>query len=164
TFTVTLPSSRRSDLESEPEASRSASAQKIPEIPLIGLRILVVDDDSDTCDFLAAALQHSGAKVLAASSAKEALHIFQRDHPDILISDIAMPHEDGYALIKKIRELNDEFARIPAIALTAYARPEDRARALAAGFQEYMAKPVAPVRLEKGIFNLITEDRIRRTG
>src|SRR5262249_41280007 len=90
TFTVTLPRLRQSDFETESEASHSRTAEKVPEIPLRGLRILVVDDDPDTCDFLVAALEHSGAAVLAASSAKEALHIIQRDHLDLLISDIAM--------------------------------------------------------------------------
>jgi PAS domain S-box-containing protein len=159
TFIVTLPRFKQFDFEKQPEPSRSRSTQKIPEAPLRGRLILVVDDDPDTCDVLVAALQSSGATVLSASSAKDALHIVERDHPDLLISDIAMPNEDGYMLIKKIRELNNEFGRIPAIALTAYTKQEDRVRALATGFQEHMAKPVEPAELEKVIFDLIGEGR-----
>jgi PAS domain S-box-containing protein len=173
TFIVTLPRFRQFDFERQPEPSRFRSSQNTPEIhragtrgqtprPLRGRLILVVDDDPDTCDVLVAALQSSGATVLSASSAKDALHIVERDHPDLLISDIAMPNEDGYMLIKKIRELTNELRRIPAIALTAYTKQEDRVRALDAGFQSHIEKPVELAELEKVIFDLIGEDRSRK--
>lgn len=162
TFIVTLPRFRQIDFEKQPDPSRSHSTQRVPETPLGGGLILVVDDDPDTCDALVAALQWFGATVLSASSAKDALHIVERDQPDLLISDIAMPNEDGYMLIKKIRELNSQLGRIPAIALTAHAKQEDRLRALAAGFQEHMAKPVDPAELVKVVFDLMGEDLSRK--
>jgi PAS domain S-box-containing protein len=161
TFIVTLPRFRPVDFEKQPEPSRSRSSQRSPEARLRGRLILVVDDDPDTCDFLVAALHSSGATAFSASSAKDALHIVERDHPDLLVSDIAMPNEDGYTLIKKIRGLNNELGRIPAIALTAYTK-EDRVRALDAGFQVHMVKPVEPTELEKVIFDLLGEDRSRK--
>jgi CheY-like chemotaxis protein len=156
-FTVTLPLLQLSDFEKKHGPSRFT--QTAPEMSIRGLRILVVDDDPDTCDFLVAALQRSGAVVTSAASVKEALNIVEVEPQNVLISDIAMPNEDGYMLIQKIRELNNEAARIPAIALTAYAKEEDRLRALAAGFQEHVAKPIEPHHLEKVIFELVGASR-----
>ena len=115
---------------------------KSPQL-LSGLNVLLVDDDSDTLALMATALTKRQANVTAVSSAGEAIQAITRKRPDVLVSDIAMPDEDGYGLIEKIRLLeNGETQNIPAVAITAYAKDEDRERALSAGFQIYLAKPV----------------------
>lgn len=112
---------------------------------LDGLRVLVVDDEADTCDLVTAVLTQSGAEVTAVGSAREAIAAVEQLCPNILISDIAMPGEDGYELIRQVKTLAEQERQTPpAIALTAYARDEDRTRALAAGFQTYLSKPVQP--------------------
>jgi CheY-like chemotaxis protein len=100
-----------------------------------------VDDDEDTLELLSAALTQRSAKVTAVTSAAEAIEAIKTSRPDVLISDIAMPGEDGYQLIQKVIAL-DLRPRIPAIAITAYAKEEDKERALSAGYQCYLAKPV----------------------
>jgi signal transduction histidine kinase/CheY-like chemotaxis protein len=116
---------------------------------LEGLRVLVVDDEPDTRRLLRTVLERCGSEVTTASSAAEALAAFIESKPDVLISDIGMPEEDGYELIGKLRasEAVASNGRIPAIALTAYARVEDRVRALNAGFQVHVPKPIEPVEL-----------------
>jgi signal transduction histidine kinase/CHASE1-domain containing sensor protein/ActR/RegA family two-component response regulator len=115
---------------------------KSPQL-LSGLNVLLVDDDSDTLTLMATALTKRQANVTAVSSAGEAIQAITRKRPDVLVSDIAMPDEDGYGLIEKIRLLeNGETQNIPAVAITAYAKEEDRERALSSGFQIYLAKPV----------------------
>jgi CheY-like chemotaxis protein len=115
---------------------------------LSGLRVLVVDDEKDARNLIQAVLQQCNAVVLTASSASEGLDVLQRLQPDILISDIGMPEEDGYSLIKKVRALpSQQGGRIPAVALTAYARAEDRIKALASGFQMHAPKPIEPAEL-----------------
>ena len=121
----------------------------IPESPyqpqelLSGLSVLVVDDDVDTLELMATALKSRQANVTAVSSAVDALIAIKANRPDVLISDIAMPNEDGYALIEKVRLLDHgEDQAIPAVAITAYAKEEDRERALSSGFQIYLPKPV----------------------
>ncbi|HZH31897.1 MAG TPA: PAS domain S-box protein [Pyrinomonadaceae bacterium] len=110
---------------------------------LEGLKVLVVDDEFDTRELLGVALRRCGAEVSTAGSAREALAAIEESRPDLLISDIGMPGEDGYELIGKVRALaNGRGGEIPAIALTAYARTEDRLRALRAGYQMHLSKPV----------------------
>ena len=112
------------------------------------LRVMIVDDERDTRDLLRAILENCGSQVQTAASAAEALGLLAEWQPDVLVSDIGMPGEDGYSLIKKVRALEAQTdARIPAIALTAYARVEDRVRALMAGFQVHVPKPIEPVEL-----------------
>ena len=125
---------------------------------LAGLRVLVVDDDADTRTLLRALLERCGAAVALAASAAEALEHLRRAEaalPDVLVSDIGMPHEDGYQLIRRVRALPAERGgQIPAAALTAYARVEDRARALAEGYQAHVSKPVDPAELTAVIADL----------
>jgi CheY-like chemotaxis protein len=122
---------------------------------LDGLKVLVVDDEVDTLELLRMMLESWGAEVATASSVHEALLLLQRVQPDILISDIGMPEEDGYALIRNLRALPvEKGGKIPAVGLTAYASTEDRARVLAAGFQKHLAKPVEPADLVEAIANL----------
>jgi signal transduction histidine kinase/CHASE1-domain containing sensor protein/CheY-like chemotaxis protein len=124
---------------SEPDQIKPVRAPQF----LSGLNVLLVDDDSDTLTLMATALKRRQANVTAVSSAVEAIQAITRKRPDVLVSDIAMPDEDGYGLIRKIRSLeNGATENIPAVAITAYAKEEDRERALSAGFQIYLAKPV----------------------
>jgi CheY-like chemotaxis protein len=126
-------------------------------LPLTGLRILVVDDDDDSCFYITAVLELDGASVEAVPSAAIALEMLPQFKPDALICDIAMPGEDGYTFIRKVRSLKaNEGGRVPAVALTAYADSEDRVRALQAGFQKHIAKPVEPDELVEIIGNLVT--------
>lgn len=121
--------------------------QRVPS-PLTGLRVLVVDDEADVRQWITAVLEECGAEVSTFSSTGEALEALEELHLDVLISDIGMPGEDGYALMRKIRELKPELGgRIPAVALTGYAGVEDYKEALAAGFQLHVAKPVRAAEL-----------------
>lgn len=127
-----------------------------PALDLKGIRVLVVDDEPDARETLQQILEHCNAEVLTASSAREALEALPRWRPDILISDIGMPGEDGYELIRRVRELPAESGgRTPAAALTAFARGEDRRRALLAGFQMHIAKPVEVKELAAVVANLV---------
>ncbi|HEU4835826.1 MAG TPA: CHASE domain-containing protein [Pyrinomonadaceae bacterium] len=140
TFTIRLPL-----IEATAKSFVDKDQLKLSRSPqlLSGLNVLVVDDDSDTLTLMATALKRRHANVIAVSSAGEAIQAITRKRPDVLVSDIAMPDEDGYGLIKKIRSLeNGVSENIPAVAITAYAKDEDRERALSAGFQIYLAKPV----------------------
>ncbi len=143
--------------------SGTARARIVTEslpIRLDGLRVLVVDDQPDARDLLAEVLTQYGIEVVTASSCAEALASLvenekRRSRPDVLISDIGMPDEDGYTLIRKVRSLGaEQGGLLPAIAVTAYARTEDRARALAAGFQAHVGKPIDPEELKMVIAGL----------
>jgi len=110
-----------------------------------GLKILVVDDEADSRDLLSAVLTRCGSEVRCSASAAEAIRAFDEWSPDLLVSDIGMPNEDGYSLIKRVRRLKSSRAKkIPAVALTAYAAEEDRQQALSAGFQMHLVKPIDP--------------------
>jgi PAS domain S-box-containing protein len=125
------------------------------ESPLYGLRVLVVDDEADARDLLVAILERSGADVITAASACDALQWLSQSDADVLVSDIGMPNVDGYALMRQIRSLNIEGrGNIPAIALTAYAGTRDRNAALEAGFQVHLAKPIDPDALIRVVLEL----------
>ncbi|MBD1997299.1 response regulator [Leptolyngbya sp. FACHB-541] len=112
---------------------------------LDGLRVLIVDDDNDNLQLFAFLFETYGAEVAAVSSANDAFQAFLKQQPDILISDIRMPDADGFMLIRQIRALTaEQGGQVPAIALTANAKESDRLQALAAGFQQHLAKPVDP--------------------
>ncbi len=129
-------------------------------INLAGRRILVVDDEADARDVLAQILGQAGADVIVVGSADEALETLRRWRPDVLVSDIGMPGDDGYVLIRKVRALGTaEGGQVRALALTAYARSEDRALALEAGFHTHIAKPVDPLELTALIAGLAPERR-----
>lgn len=122
---------------------------------LNGLRVLVVDDEADARQIISTLIQRRGAEVFACESAREALEVLESWRPDVLMSDIAMPGEDGYSLINKVRSLPaDRGGHTPAAAFTAYARDEDRKRALAAGFQMHIAKPITSNQLVATIAHL----------
>lgn len=123
---------------------------------LRGLRVLVVDDDEDTREWLTAVLEGSGLFVTSVGSAEQALAALERQRPDLLISDIGMPEEDGYIMIRKVRALDREHGGLtPAAALTAYAGDEARRQSLSAGYQLHLAKPIDPGELVSALRNLI---------
>jgi CheY-like chemotaxis protein len=160
TFVVSLPRT----LPSRPLVPNTADEVngKAPDPPapakLDGLRILVVDDDVDTCEMLKFALHLNGADVISSSSVDEAFVSIESWKPDVLLTDINMPEKDGYSLIERLRSSGpDGVATIPVIALTAMARSEDSERALSAGFQLHLPKPVDIDALGDAIAKLVNK-------
>jgi PAS domain S-box-containing protein len=149
TFTVRLPlAATRKAISETPRPE--VLPRNVIESPkeLVGLQILVVDDEPDTCEMLRFLFERSGALVETATSAQAALAMIDTWNPDVLVSDIGMPDIDGYELIRRIRtQESKRNTRIPAVALTALARIEDRVKVLSAGYQMHVAKPVEPVEL-----------------
>jgi PAS domain S-box-containing protein len=138
-----------------------ASETELPS--LAGVRVLVVDDEPDARDLLRHVLQHRKATVLLASGARDALDLVRHERPDVLVSDIGMPDLDGYELIRLVRALPpDQGGRTPAVALTAFARSEDRRRAMLAGFQIHIAKPVEPPELIATVASLAGRTGVAR--
>jgi CheY-like chemotaxis protein len=122
---------------------------------LDGLKVLVVDDEPDVRNFVLMTFKECGAETATASNADEALRILEEWRPDVLVADIGMPDEDGYTLIHRVRSLPpDRGGKTPAMALTAYARTEDRVRILSSGYQIHVAKPVEPVELIAAVASL----------
>ncbi len=158
TFTVQLPLlSNPGEQLNVAEHIGDSIANTGNPFSLNGLRVLIVDDEVDTREFLVTALEQFGATVIAAESAQKAIQELERWKPDVLVSDIGMPIEDGYSLIRRIRALlPSQGGQIPAAALTAYAREEDRILALRAGFQLHVAKPIEPLQLFKVVAELAT--------
>ncbi len=164
TFTVEFPltsselistDSRRVDLFSPEAPLVLENSEAFEDGKLRDLRIVVVEDDPDTQELLKTVLRRHGAEVIAAASGTSALAEIRRNKPSVIISDIGMPDENGYGLIRKIRALPpEEGGRIPAIAVTAYAAASDRRRALLAGFQTHLAKPIEPDDLVAVILSL----------
>ncbi len=148
TFTITLPfvgvinnQNETDDADQSASTDEAFSFEALPSLE--GLKILVVDDEADTRELIREVLKECGSEVITSRSAAEALEALEEHKPDILISDLGMPDEDGYSLISKIRALPSERGgHIPAAALTAYARAEDRMRVLRSGFQFHLPKPV----------------------
>lgn len=158
TFTVQLPlmAVRWQTRERErllPTVENSATFSHFPSLE--GLRVLIIDDEADARDLISAVLEECGATVRAVASVSSALDAISQLKPDILVSDIGMPGEDGYTFIRKVRSLCCQPGReIPAVALTAYARPEDRTLALENGFQMHLSKPIDPGELAQAVANL----------
>lgn len=162
TFTVKIPLVQKAlEIEGSGEDSVENSIQnpKSPQVPpFTGLQILVVDDEADARELIATVLEEYGARVTAVASAAEALEVVEKLQPAVLVSDIGMPEENGYSLIRKLRNIEAERGgKIPAIALTAYARSEDRAAAIAAGFQVHLPKPFEPTQLAALVANVIQQ-------
>ena len=157
-FTVTIPLIEHRRIPKLQGANGSAN----DPVNVDGLRVLVVDDERETRTLLNAVLSEAGAVVKTTDSALSALAAFTKFNPDVVLSDIAMPGTDGYALVKSIRELPDEReSQVPAIALTAFAREEDRRLAFKAGFQAHLTKPVEQAVLLKTIRYLVAQ---RKSG
>ncbi|MBW4427443.1 MAG: PAS domain S-box protein [Nostoc desertorum CM1-VF14] len=147
TFTVKLPLLKSPPLTAvlQPLALPSSP---LPSLSLLGVRVLVVDDQADTRDFITTVLEQCQAEVQAVASVQEALQVITQWKPDVLVSDIGMPDEDGYSLIRKVRSQPPEVGgNIPAAALTAYARAEDRMRAIQEGYQLHLPKPIEAAEL-----------------
>ncbi len=146
TFTVNLPLAVE-PLETEfPTENNGNGYAHFPSLERV--QVLVVEDNTDTRDFIAMVLEQFGAQVTAASCAREAIAYLQSYSPHVLVSDIGMPEEDGYSLIRQVRDLEQQRGeKIPALALTAYATEQDQKQALAAGFQMHLAKPIDPAEL-----------------
>jgi PAS domain S-box-containing protein len=160
TFVVNLPIVPIYQKDHLAERVHPAARDTLPtyECPekLDGLKVLVVDDEADTRELLRIGISQCGAETLTAGSAQEALKVLEKERPDLLISDIGMADEDGYELIRKVRALTGaRGGKIPAIALTAYARTEDRMKALRAGYQMHISKPVELAELVAVIASLI---------
>jgi PAS domain S-box-containing protein len=172
TFTLTLPvgavkSSAPlpggllavSPLPGSPPTAPSAPVSSAAN-PLAGLRVLVVEDEPDARELVSATLESAGAVVRSAASASEGFEVLQAFEPQVLISDIGMPGEDGYSLMRRVRSLDaGQGGLLPAIALTAYTRPEDRTKALAAGFTTHIGKPVDPHALVAAVCSLAASKR-----
>lgn len=151
-FTILLP---LRDKAEEPQTNDSTAEQ--PTQPLRNMQILIVDDEADNLELVRFILEQSGATVLAASSAQAALNWLNKSQPDLLVADIGMPEIDGCMLLRQMRR---RFSKeIPAIALTAFAREDDRRRVLAAGFQSHLTKPVDPAELIAVVTNLVQRAR-----
>jgi PAS domain S-box-containing protein len=160
TFTVSLPLLQPQQATQEhPVVAAEPAGRGAREAPLAGLRVLAVEDDEATLDALTELLSLQGAEMAAAASVNQALGLLGDFVPDVLVSDIGMPERDGYDLIREIRALGYDAEDLPAVAVTAFASPEDRRRALAAGFQVHLAKPVDPHELTDVIAGLAKSAR-----
>lgn len=156
TFTISLPVTHSAENDDLIEINNYPLSENGAKLDLNGLLILVVDDEPDSCQLLVQTLTPHGATVITANSAAEGLRELIDKSPDVLVSDIGMPDEDGYSLIKKVRSLEDKRLRhITAVALTAFTRAQDRMRALAAGFNNHVGKPVEPDELATVIASLM---------
>lgn len=157
TFVLKLPimiMHQTGPLQPMPEQKLPATEKLIESVSLAGVHVLIVEDERDARDLLTTVLRQSGAEVTSVANVRDALEQLPRIKPDLLVSDIEMPDEDGYSLIREVRALA-EWQRVPAIALTAHARPADRLRALSAGYQMHIPKPAEPAELVMAIANLI---------
>jgi PAS domain S-box-containing protein len=155
TFTIRLPL-----VGLHIDAADASGEEEAPS--LSGRRVLVVDDDRDAQEVFAAMLESVGATVMTCGSMQAALDALEAWRPDVLLSDIAMPGGSGYDLLRAIRESDSEVAHLPAIALSAYARPEDRRESLGSGFQDHLGKPVDTEQLVEAISRALTTRRDRQ--
>jgi CheY-like chemotaxis protein len=154
TFTVALPlptlrgGLKDGDAEAHEPSRPERAWTEDDRTALKGVRLLVVEDEPDSREMLVMVFEQCGAMVSAAASASQAMEAMQRVTPDVLVCDVGLPGEDGYELIRKVRALEAERGgRIPALALTAYTEPEDRRKALVAGFDLQVSKPPVPSEL-----------------
>jgi CheY-like chemotaxis protein len=162
TFRVALPlmaadgfDVQENEVREHPARSANAAGNAWSRVNLHGVKVLVVDDQPDARLLIQRLLEEHDATVTTAASAAEALETVRQQTPDVLVSDIGMPREDGYSLIQRLRALDGEKGQVPAIALTAYARVEDRVKAIRAGYQSHLAKPVQAIELVAIITSLI---------
>ncbi len=166
TFVVKLPLTASPNEDGETKtAYKTHLSETESSLSLSGLLILVVDDEEDTRQLLTQSLTFYGATVISAASAAEGFTELQDKNPDVLVSDIGMPDEDGYSFIRQVRTLSDANLKdIPAIALTGFARAQDRMRALSSGFQNHVSKPVEPDELVTVIASLTGRLQINETN
>jgi CheY-like chemotaxis protein len=153
TFVVGLPlapvrGAAEDDVRAHPTTTPRNAVIDCERFDLSGVRVLIVDDEPDACALLQRVLGQCKADVVTAASAAEGLEMLKSRRPDVVVSDIGMPDRDGYQFIRDVRALApEEGGRTPAVALTAFARSEDRTRAMLAGYQIHMSKPIEPAEL-----------------
>jgi CheY-like chemotaxis protein len=167
TFTVKLPRILSTRPGAEPgrrHPTGETGAVDADTPRLDGVRILVVDDEPDSNEVVRAVFTLAGAEVRVAVSAADALTEIVRWHPDVLVSDIGMPVEDGYTLLRRVRRLEGEVAHTPAVALTAYGTTEDRVRIFSAGFQAHVVKPIEPAELTAVVASTVRRLLLPRSG
>jgi signal transduction histidine kinase/ActR/RegA family two-component response regulator len=165
TFSIDLPVPLGPSLSPRPDAGESADPVGDAGPKLLGLRVLLVDDEEDARQLMTHILEEAGARVLGADSAAQALMQLRSAPVDVLVSDIGMPEADGYSLVRAIRNLPaEQGGLLPAIALTAFAREEDRQRALQAGFDLHLGKPVEPQHLVDSVDSIYRASRSRRAS
>jgi CheY-like chemotaxis protein len=147
------------------EQAGAAAEQGEPDVSLAGLQVLVVDDEADATTLMREVLEAAGASVISAASGPEALRVLATTAADVLVTDIGMPGMDGFELVGELRRSpNSALRNLPAAALTAYARSEDRARALKQGFQMHLAKPIDPGELIAAVATLGRQGASRIAG
>jgi CheY-like chemotaxis protein len=150
TFTVVLPIAATAAAATAGEGHATGTGQRLD-----GLTVLIVEDDADTRDLVKTILAKAGATPVATANARDGVSAARRIRPHVLVSDLAMPGEDGFEVVRQVKSWMAEAGVVlPALALTAYARLEDRDRALAAGFDHYIAKPVEPAELVREVARL----------
>ncbi|HEX4667904.1 MAG TPA: ATP-binding protein, partial [Chthoniobacterales bacterium] len=155
TFIVALPFVPLGQSEAGRDHPQAASSEVCPiKVELEGVRVLVVDDERDSLEWVHRLLKECKAEVTLATSAKDGLRLANEQSPDVIVSDIGMPEKDGLEMMRELRARTDEVGKTPAIALTAFARSEDRTRAMLAGYQVHLAKPVEPQELLAAVANL----------
>jgi CheY-like chemotaxis protein/two-component sensor histidine kinase len=155
TFTVSLPLAEDDSLNM-PESANTLTQVQVNSLCLAGVKVLIVEDDDDSRDFLSFILEQEGAEAIAVSSAYAALQVLMKKRLHILVSDISMPEMDGYMLITQVRSWSREAGgEIPAIAVTANARDDDKQKAIQAGYQMHLSKPLNPELLIAGVMQLV---------
>jgi CheY-like chemotaxis protein len=165
TFTIVIPTANQDIIvengKGETVLYQSGDAPGLdPAGALDGIKVLIVDDEPDSRELLLTILTRCGSDVRCTDSAAQAMQEVREWHPDLLVSDIGMPNEDGYSLIRKVRQLKSKRAKnIPAVALTAYATDEDRLQALSAGFQMHVSKPIEPESFVSSIAAVLARNR-----
>ncbi len=166
TFIVSLPlrAIQEPSVPREHPATGKSVSTRVPEVSLAGIKVVVIDDEPDARELVKIVLADAGAEVLVGSCAEEGLDLVKERRPDVIVSDIGMPGRDGYEFIRDVRALAPDIGgRTPAIALTAFARSEDRTRAMLAGYQVHMSKPIEPHELIATIKSIASNsDRTRR--
>ena len=165
TFRIRLPARASLAATARPVEAPARTQAVRSAVRIDGVRVLVIDDDMNARELLAVILENAGAELRAAASAEDALMILQTWTPEVMLSDIEMPGDDGYGLVDKARQARRRPA-VPliAIALTAHARPEDRVRALESGFQWHLAKPIEPSELLSVLATLHEQTSYRAKG
>ena len=156
TFTISLPIAKAGETESTGTQPHSVLEPAAPDA-LRDVAVLVVEDDPDLRGLVVTILERSGARVRATASVAEAMPVFAEKQPDVVISDLAMPGEDGFALLQQIRQREGEGAHVPVLALTAFGREEDQERVLAAGFARHLRKPIDPNALIHAVADTVKE-------
>jgi CheY-like chemotaxis protein len=164
TFVVDLPVRAVHSLDSireHPTTDRTSDARQ-PEVSLAGIKVLVVDDEMDARELVSSVLSDAAAEVLTADCAEAACELVRVARPDVIVSDIGMPERDGYQFMQDVRSLSAALGgKTPAIALTAFARSEDRTRAMLAGYQVHVSKPIEPRELVATVKSLAGNSRER---